>query len=235
MRKQDLIQAIGLEWGKYLSFLKAGLAATGYDVNKGWGIARAEAAIGEPCKAAYAKFQKEQKRLNAQYGTFQNAPWLRQEAHRERDLSVHNAQARIDRYLGRVNQEQLHINKILNGDFAKYGVTEPDNSEIASLESAKVWLNDAVEELVTVTEQAEAKLKAVLAGLDRIRPEKEEKVNAVRVTPREEQIRSAVAGFGGRRTANGRPWLRDLNRLYGFNPRVSRKERDKAYSEVTRG
>ena len=166
---KELRRAIDAAWDDYEGALRDGLRALDPPRELG-GLAAAHELLGQAAEDAYTAFKVEQKRINAAYGSYVDAPYLEKDAREDYTRAVHNAHALVEAADYRYQQHHDHLEKIRAGEFAKYGTEEPSESELSQEAELLAALKSAKEEAPLAVIRAQAKRDAELAGLKELRP-----------------------------------------------------------------
>ena len=236
--REQLVRAIDESWDVYEGQLRQGLIDLGYDVSRGWGIARAEEMIGLDVTAQwYAEHRARQDSLNGLYGQYVDAPYMRQAAHDEYDRSVHNAESAVAAARFTYEQTKRHNDRIRRGDFGFDLNAEEQQRE----DVQRAAVDRATVNLGTVRQNATAKRDTLLRELDNIRPGVQQPVPVVlkagAPVPDDKVSQEKPVGnrkgiiLGGMRTytgplnKNGLPRIRPLREHIGLDD-LSKRERN---------
>ena len=170
--RKQLAQAMDAAFDRYVSWLEdrcreMGLVI-GVDIG---GIEQMENKVGvAKAKTRYAEAQAEMDQIGAAYGLYHDAPELARQAHETYYRAVHNAKAGVVAAKHWYDNYQGQVDKINNGELAKYGITVPDASELDKAAKAKMIYEESQQELTKTEQEAALVLDAELARLEGVRP-----------------------------------------------------------------
>ena len=216
--RQELRRAIDGAWDAY----EAELTDLGkvFDPDfKLTGLAAAHAFIGPAAESAYLAFLAEQSRINAEYGAYTDAPYIAKQLRKLCEIAIHNADALVAS--AKYNYEQVHnqLQRVRAGEYAKYGIEEPDPHSVQHEADRLANLTAAQARAAIVKEEALVRLAAELAGLEAIRPgvTTDEDVEAEEPEmPRDQRIYQAISTYDGHVNRRGYPNMREFARQSGI-------------------
>ena len=208
----------GMAWS---TIYLGGLTALGKAIDPTWelgGITAAHDFIGPAAQGAYEAFEAELDRLNQAYNSYVDAPRIAAMVRKEYEIAVHNADASVKS--ARFNYDQVHaqLNRVRAGEYAKYGVTEPDPRSLAHEAHRLAQLEDAAARAAIAKDDALVERDADLASLERIRPGVVDGSNVEREAPeltREERIYETVREWTGPWNRRRYPNFREVRRVSG--------------------
>ena len=229
--RQELVRAIDSAFDAY----EAELSRLGKAIDPTWtlgGLAAAHTFIGSAADDAYAAFKVEQVRLNVAYGRYADAPELVKQARAGYDRDVHNAQSLVDSAQHWYDQVHLQLERVRAGEYAQWGVTEPDQSGLDAERERLAALQATQADFEVAKERAAAKRDSTIAAIEAIRPgvtaetanaPAEGPVTTVRMRP--QRILEGADTYTGRMTRRGWPYVRDYARHIGMRDLTRREIR----------
>ena len=166
--RQELRRAVNATYDAYLATLDRELKARGYDGLHG--VAAAHKLLGQVATDAYSASLRAKAEVQDAYGRYVDAPSMVSQAKAACARKIQNAESRLVAAKAHCDALQDHVNKIASGEFAKFGITEPDASETKRLVDLVSAVLEAQSALANVRAMAEADLIDTLEKLELVRP-----------------------------------------------------------------